>query len=361
MSKSKKLQVLCIVLIMTALPILASAAGFHSGKIYLQVESNGEAWYINPTSNNRYYLGRPDDAFAIMRGLGLGITNENLKQIPIGLINISGNDNDLDGLGSDLETAIGTDDNNPDTDGDDFLDKSEVESWNNPNGEGALPVNNALINNLKGRILLQVENNGEAWYLNPNDNKRYFLGRPQSAFEIMRQLGIGITNANLNQIPSSYVKAEKEISEHYSIDYPNSWNFSQNLQHSDAVYNKMTIVHDSLFEFSTGAGYLEILTLESGKDYTLGDFNVSAKTGAEKIYNEDFVLEVKPVKKQKFKYQTLVEYKTETFDKGAKLYADIMINTHKFIHMHMTIFNETDVKLYEDYFNDIIKDLKLVY
>ena len=36
-----------------------------------------------------------------------------------------------------------------------------------------------------GRIVLQVENNGEAWYINPADLKRYYLGRPQDAFDIM--------------------------------------------------------------------------------------------------------------------------------------------------------------------------------
>ena len=123
----------------------------------------------------------------------------------------------------------------------------------------------------------------------------------------------------------------------------------------------MPIIHDSFFEFSTGAGYLEILTLESDKDFTLGDFHISAKKGAEKIYSEDFVLDVKPGKKQKFKYLTLVEFKTTTFDKGARLYADIMISTHKFIHLHMAIYNETDIDLYEDYFNDIVENLSPVY
>lgn len=37
------------------------------GYIVLQVEENGEAWYVDPSNSVRYYLGRPDDAFAIMR------------------------------------------------------------------------------------------------------------------------------------------------------------------------------------------------------------------------------------------------------------------------------------------------------
>jgi hypothetical protein len=47
-----------------------------SGRIILQVEAHGEAWYINPTDKARYYLGRPADAFAIMKKLALGVKHE---------------------------------------------------------------------------------------------------------------------------------------------------------------------------------------------------------------------------------------------------------------------------------------------
>ncbi len=49
----------------------------------------------------------------------------------------------------------------------------------------------SLASRLSGRILLQVQSHGEAWYLNPADGKRYFLGRPAQAFEIMKRFGIG--------------------------------------------------------------------------------------------------------------------------------------------------------------------------
>lgn len=48
-----------------------------------------------------------------------------------------------------------------------------------------------------GRILLQVENSGEAWYVNPSDLKRYYLGRPSDAIRIMRELSLGISRENL--------------------------------------------------------------------------------------------------------------------------------------------------------------------
>ena len=41
------------------------------------------AYYVNPLNLKMYYLGRPADAFSVMRSLGLGITNANLRQIEV--------------------------------------------------------------------------------------------------------------------------------------------------------------------------------------------------------------------------------------------------------------------------------------
>jgi len=123
-----------------------------SGKIYLQVEENGEAWYIYPENVKRYYLGRPNDAFEVMREQGLGITTFDLEQIPEPSFSFSGQ------------------------------------------------FNQELALRLSGMILLQVEDNGEAWYVNPDDLKRYFLGRPADAFELMRTLGVGISNDDLRKV-----------------------------------------------------------------------------------------------------------------------------------------------------------------
>jgi len=123
-----------------------------SGRILLQVEQNGEAWYVNPVDEKRYYLGRPSDAFDVMRNLGLGITDSDLSSIPT---------------------------------------SSEAKH------------SSSLTQRLSGRILLQVEQNGEAWYVNPVDEKRYYLGRPSDAFDVMRNLGLGITDNDLSSILTS--------------------------------------------------------------------------------------------------------------------------------------------------------------
>jgi hypothetical protein len=119
------------------------------GRILLQVEDKGQAWYVDPLSGQRVSLGRPPDAFAVMRSFGLGISNENLAKIP-----------------------------------------KEGESGSSKNAA-----------KLSGRILLQVESRGEAWYVYPGDLKRYYLGTPGDAFAVMRKLGLGVTNDVLGSIP----------------------------------------------------------------------------------------------------------------------------------------------------------------
>jgi len=111
------------------------------GRILLQVEGAGESWYVDPVQQERAYLGRPDDAFRIMREFGLGISEKDYTSF----------------------------------------------------GENAPSL-------LSGRILLRVELNGEAYYVNPVDLKMYYLGRPADAFTVMRELGLGITNNDLDNI-----------------------------------------------------------------------------------------------------------------------------------------------------------------
>jgi hypothetical protein len=54
------------------------------GRILLRVKAHGEAYYVNPLDHKMYYMGRPADAFALMRKFGLGINNTNLRQIGVG-------------------------------------------------------------------------------------------------------------------------------------------------------------------------------------------------------------------------------------------------------------------------------------
>jgi len=172
------------------------------GKILLQVEENGEAWYVDPQSENKLYLKDGTAAYDIMRALGLGISNANLEKIPIGLqeklFNLK--DSDGDGMADNVEIAIGTDPSKSDSDGDGFDDKTEILSGYRPNSSEKYIYDTILTNRLKGRILLQVQSHGEAWYVNPADAKRYYLGDPGTAYNVMRFLSLGITNSDLRKI-----------------------------------------------------------------------------------------------------------------------------------------------------------------
>ncbi len=179
------------------------------GKILLQVESKGEAWYVDPTTGERNSLGKPADALNVMKKVGIGITNANLQKIQLADVNLSGEtDTDADGLSDALETALSTDKENTDSDSDGTDDKTEALNGYNPNSSSSVSLlDAAFAKKQAGKILLQVESKGEAWYINPDNNKRYFLGRPADAFNVMRSLGLGISNSDLNKITESGHKA----------------------------------------------------------------------------------------------------------------------------------------------------------
>lgn len=127
------------------LPSIAKAENLSvrlAGRILLQVENGGEAWYVNPENYHRYYLARPDDAFSLMRELGLGISN------------------------ADFET-----------------------------------IKNNIPQRLLGKIIIKTEDLGRAYYINPANSILYYLNTPKDAFNIMQSQGLGISNDNIKRIP----------------------------------------------------------------------------------------------------------------------------------------------------------------
>jgi len=194
---------LFLALFFIVLPVSASNLNQSvKGKILLQVESRGEAWYVDPSSGQKVSLGRPADAFLVLKNFGIGITDANLAKIPVADANLNnGLDSDGDGLSDSIELALGTSPSKADSDSDGFSDKTEVLQGYNPQSNNSKKIiDNNFAKNQAGKIFLQVQTNGESWYINPNNNKRYYLGDPTDALSIMRSLGLGISNDNLNKI-----------------------------------------------------------------------------------------------------------------------------------------------------------------
>ena len=125
-----------------------------AGMVLLQVEVNGEAWYYDPQDFRLRFLGKPRDAFDLLREEAVGVRNSDLAKIP-----------------------------------------TEKENW-----EGDL----AFRKRMSGRILLQVEDYGKAWYVYPKNLKRYYLAGPQDALRILSTLGLGVKQSVFEQLPISF-------------------------------------------------------------------------------------------------------------------------------------------------------------
>lgn len=129
-----------------AFPVLAfpedNLSNTLKGKILLDVENKGEAWYVYPGDFHRYYLGTPADAYNIMRNLSLGISNDNFSKL-----------------------ASSTPDR------------------------------------FAGLILLKPEDFGKAYYVNPADKTLFYLSDAEAAFDLMHKFSLGITGENLKTIP----------------------------------------------------------------------------------------------------------------------------------------------------------------
>lgn len=125
--------------------LTASAPANLRGKILIQVESHGEAWYINPKDGKRYYMANGGEALKIMRNFGIGISNKD-------------------------------------------ADKMKIDA------------NFRKI--FMGKILLQVESHGEAYYIS-FDGRYNYLKDGDAALAVMKKLGLGISNSNLEKISAN--------------------------------------------------------------------------------------------------------------------------------------------------------------
>ncbi len=134
------------------------------GHFLIQTDKPDEAWYADRTTGKIHYLGKPEDALALMQQLGLGISNENLQKLK---------------------------------------------------GEGvhSSQVDTELAEQFSGRILLQTEENNQAWYVWPENNQRYFIGQPADAERVFKDLAIGVDPKEFSrlQLSNAYYHSLTEI------------------------------------------------------------------------------------------------------------------------------------------------------
>ena len=120
-----------------------------SGYILLQTQAHGEAWYLNPVSGKRYYMKDGPAAYQMMRSFGLGVSEADYAKIA-------------------------------------------ADNW-------------TLKSRLRGRIVLRAQAHGEAYYLHPKDLAVHYLKDGGEAYRIMRLYSLGISNADLDKIPSDAI------------------------------------------------------------------------------------------------------------------------------------------------------------
>ncbi len=194
---SKTLIFLALIIFST-IPVRAeNLANRLKGKILLQVESHGEAWYVNPKDEQKYYMANGDEAYKIMRYLGVGITNIDLDRIK----------NNID-----------------------FAKKNS------------------------GKIFLQVEEHGEAYYIDFKGTPHY-LRDGNTAYLLMKNLGMGITNKDLNKINSSILDTKNTLaSKSQIISEGSKVNFKVFLDNASSTLNILNIqmeVNKVAFEGTT--------------------------------------------------------------------------------------------------------------
>lgn len=171
-----------------------------AGKVLLQVEDRGQAWYVDTKTLKKYRLETGDDALRVMRKLGVGIKTSDLNKIQGGIVTAGLLDSDNDGLSNAQEIIWNTSASLADTDGDGYRDGAEINAGYIPTGPGKFNLDKKFANRNLGKIFLQVEDKGQAWYINYKDGKRYALADGETALAILRSFGLGIKNSDLNQI-----------------------------------------------------------------------------------------------------------------------------------------------------------------
>ena len=133
----------------TATPTYAVEAPLsqrYRGRFLILADQRGQAWYVHPSTRERYFLRDADGCFQVAQGQTLGITDTDLAR----------------------------------------LDRRR---------------DARLLRRLAGRFLIGVQQHGRIWYLNPTDLRRYPIADGSACLDLVKRFGRGITTRGLRQIP----------------------------------------------------------------------------------------------------------------------------------------------------------------
>ena len=130
-----------------------------TGKLLLQVEQGGAIWYVDQDGYRHSVTW--NNLMDLFKKLALGITDADLSKIANGNLNSASNKTG-EVLGEQTDRSIAT--------------------------------------RLKGKLLLQVEQGGAIWYVDPNSLQRYNVTWA-NALPLFIKLSLGINDADLSKIP----------------------------------------------------------------------------------------------------------------------------------------------------------------
>ncbi len=126
----------------------ASPADAYLGKILIDTAHHGEAWYVNPQTHMRVYLGRPDEALSRLKDRASYVTIANVDRVAASA-----------GLVSDA----------------------------------------AYVSSVAGTVLTPSDIEGASWYVDPGLKLRRRLASPADAWDIMKS-GLPAKASVLNSI-----------------------------------------------------------------------------------------------------------------------------------------------------------------
>jgi endonuclease YncB( thermonuclease family) len=142
------------------LPAAAHAAGpadAYAGKIVLDVSSHGEAWYVDPHTRMRSFLGRPAEALERLRDHAVMLSFGEIARL---------------------------------------------------SDDPALPGDATYASQVAGEVLVPDDLVGAAWYADPSTGLRERLATPNDAWLVMRA-GTPVSKAVLKAIPVEGAKPSK--------------------------------------------------------------------------------------------------------------------------------------------------------